>query len=125
MFMTIRSKSYELYKLYWCMKTGYDLSDILDAIENACSHEQYKRMYLESEEKLEVLEREGFFDNHEDIWKSYPAFISCEYLDEDFMKTILPLALFDEYDLDMKIIGKESESDIPPKEYWLDPEELI
>lgn len=79
--MNIRKKSYELYKLDWMASHGYSLQDVAVELANLAG------FGVPQDELLNEFEQDGFVGG--EIYASYDEFVDNEYLDMEYMRSLL------------------------------------
>lgn len=77
----IREHSYELYKLDWMASHGYTLQDVADALATLAG------FGVPQDELLNEFEQDGFDGGS--IYASFDEFCDNEYLDMEYMRSLL------------------------------------
>lgn len=93
--MTIKEKSYKLYKFNWLSSHGYTLDDVLKKAWTIINHVGFDIDIIDVEsDLLDAFEEVGF---NGEIYACFDEFIDSEYQDRQYMECLLGGTESDDY----------------------------
>lgn len=83
--MDIKKNAYEKYKLRWMIDHGYTLADLMVAMQPI--YENYEIINIDLYSLFIDWESDAGFNGS--IWACYEEFLQNEFLDDDYMRSLL------------------------------------